>query len=62
MESWVHFGSLGCRTGEDPFFYVSILFLGSVAIQVLDTILESVDPIFLTLILVVEESIIHEQK
>ena len=28
--SWDHFGSLGCRIGECPFFYVSILFLGSV--------------------------------
>ena len=30
MDSWDHFGSLGCRIGEGPFFYVSILFLGSV--------------------------------
>ena len=30
MDSWDHFESLGCRIGEEPFFYVSILFLGSV--------------------------------
>ena len=27
---WDHFGSLGCRIGECPFFYISILLLGSV--------------------------------
>ena len=30
LGSWDHFGSLGCRIGECPFFYDSILFLGSV--------------------------------
>ena len=30
LGSWGHFCSLGCRIGECPFRYVSILFLGSV--------------------------------
>ena len=31
LGSWDHFGSLGCRMGECPFFHVSILLLGSVS-------------------------------
>ena len=30
LGSWDDFGSLGCRIGECPFFYDSILFLGNV--------------------------------
>ena len=31
LGSWDHFGSLGCRIGECPFFHDSILFLGNVS-------------------------------
>ena len=30
LDSWNHFGNLECKIGECPFFYDSILFLGSV--------------------------------
>ena len=41
LGSWDHFGSLGCRIGECPFSYVSILFLSSVSnIQLQDAVKE----------------------
>ena len=36
LGSWDHFGSLGCRIGEGPFFYVSTLFLWSVSQKLLE--------------------------